>query len=170
MKGIAMKAYFTLLLCCITLSNCSNNDTPGGFETAKELMDEERKGSVLGKDALTWKWAKDADEKTLTSDDPMWTAVSRITSEHPISFNNFHARIVQTDWIMTPDKPEVRYRFTIRVLGKSPKADNLEVLMMMEKKQGSNWIAATPDTSIRQTLIDRIVSEAIRIYDQNKRD
>ncbi len=166
-----MKAYLiTLLFCCVTLSSCSNNNTPGSFDTAKERMDEERKGSVLGKDAMTWKWSKDADEKTATGDDPMWTAVSRITSAHPISFNNFHARIIQTDWITSSDKPDVRYRFTIRVLGKSPKADNLEVLMMMEKKQGSNWVTATPDSSIRQALIDRIVSEAIRIYDQNKRD
>ncbi len=166
-----MKAYLiTLLFCCVTLSSCSNNNTPGSFDTAKERMDEERKGSVLGKDAMTWKWSKDADEKTATGDDPMWTAVSRITSEHPISFNNFHARIIQTGWITSSDKPDVRYRFTIRVLGKSPKADNLEVLMMMEKKQGSNWVTATPDSSIRQALIDRIVSEAIRIYDRNKRD
>ena len=165
-----MKTYLTLLLCCIALSSCSNNDTPGGFDTAKERMDEERKGSVLGKDALTWKWSKEADEKTVTGDDPMWIAVSRITSEYPISFNNFHARIIQTEWITPVDKTEIRYRFTLRVLGKSPKADNLEVLMMMEKKQGSNWTAATPDTSIRHALIDRIVSEATRIYDQNKRD
>lgn len=165
-----MKSYLTLLLFCVTLSSCSNNEATGGFDTAKERLDQERKGSVLGKDALTWKWSKDASEKTATGDDPMWTAVSRITSEHPISFNNFHARIIQTDWIASADKPDIRYRFTVRVLGKSPKADNLEVLMMMEKKQGSNWVTATPDTSIRHALIDRIVSEATRIYDQNKRD
>lgn len=164
-----MKSYLTLLFCCVTLSSCSNNNT-GGFDTAKERMDAERKGSVLGKDALTWKWSKDADEKSVTGDDPMWAAVSRIMSEHPISFNNFHARIIQTDWITPADKPDVRYRFTVRVLGKSPKADNLEVLMMMEKKQGSNWATTTPDTSVRHTLIERIVSEATRIYDQNKRD
>ncbi|MBH1990019.1 MAG: DUF3576 domain-containing protein [Alphaproteobacteria bacterium] len=165
-----MKAYLiTLLFCGIALSSCSNN-TPSGFDTAKERLDEERKGSVLGKDALTWEWSKDADEKTVTGDDPMWAAVSRITSEHPISFNNFHARIIQTEWITPADKTDIRYRFTFHVLGKSPKADSLEVLMMMEKKQGSNWVTATPDTSIRQALIDRIVSEAIRIYDQNKRD
>lgn len=165
-----MKAYLTLLLCCISLSSCSSNNTPGSFETAKERMDEERKGSVLGKDALTWKWSKDATEKTITGDDPMWAAVSRITAEHPISFNNFHARIIQTEWITPDDKTEIRYRFTIHVLEKSPKAENLDVLMMMEKKQGSNWVRTTPDTSVRQALIDRIVSEAIRIYDQNKRD
>ncbi len=165
-----MKTYLTLLLCCIALSSCSNNDTPGGFDTAKERLDQDRKGSVLGKDALTWKWSKDADEKAVTGDDPMWTAVSRITSEYPISFNNFHARIIQTEWITPVDKTEIRYRFTLRVLGKSPKADNLEILMMMEKKQGNDWILATPDTSIRHDLIDRIVSEATRIYDQNKRD
>lgn len=165
-----MKTYLALLLCSVTLSSCSNKDTPSSFETAKERMDEERKGSVLGKDALIWKWSKNADEKAVTGDDSMWAAVGRITSEYPISFNNFHARIIQTDWIIPADKPEARYRFTIRVLGKSPKADNLEVLMMMEKKQATNWIAATPDTSIRHALIDRIVSEATRIYDQNKRD
>ncbi|MDP3935586.1 MAG: DUF3576 domain-containing protein [Alphaproteobacteria bacterium] len=165
-----MKAYLTLLFCCVTLSSCSNNNTTGGFDTAKERLDQERKGSVLGKDALTWKWSKDADEKAVTSDDPMWAAVGRVTSEHPISFNNFHARIIQTDWIMPADRPDIRYRFTLRVLGKSPKADNLEILMMMEKKQGSNWIVSTPDTSIRRALIDAIVSEATRIYDQNKRD
>ncbi len=165
-----MKAYLTLLLGCIALSSCSNNETPGDFDSAKERMDQERKGSVFGKDALTWKWSKEADEKAITNDDPMWAAVSHIGSEYPISFNNFHARIIQTDWFVPADKPEIRYRFTLRVLGKSPKADNLEVLMMMEKKQGSNWIVATPDTSIRHALIDRIVSEATRIYDQNKRD
>lgn len=164
-----MKLYLSLLVCCLGLSSCSNN-TPGDFDTAKEKLDEERKGSVFGKDALTWKWSKDADEKTVTADDPMWAAVNRVTSEYPISFNNFHARIIQTDWIMPADKPDTRYRFTIRLLGKSPTADNIEILMMMEKKQGPTWMVATPDTSIRQALIDRIVSEAVRIYDQNKRD
>ena len=164
-----MKLYLSLLVCCLGLSSCSTNK-PGDFDTAKEKLDEERKGSVFGKDALSWKWSKDADEKTVTADDPMWAAVSRITSEYPISFNNFHARIIQTDWIMPADKPDIRYRFTIRLLGKSPTADNIEILMMMEKKQGTTWMVATPDTSIRQALIDRIVSEAVRIYDQNKRD
>lgn len=164
-----MKAYLTLLLCCVTLSSCSNN-TPGDFDTAKEKLDEERKGSVFGKDALSWKWSKDADEQAVTADDPMWTAVSRITSEYPISFNNFHARIIQTDWIMSADKPDIRYRFTIRLLGKSPTTDNIEVLTMMEKKQATNWLVVTPDTSIKHALVDRVVSEAVRIYDQNKRD
>lgn len=164
-----MKLYLSLLTCCLVLSNCSNTK-PGDFDTAKEKLDEERKGSVFGKDTLGWKWSKDADEKTVTGDDPLWTATKNITSEYPISFNNFHARIMQTDWITPADNQNIRYRFTIRLLGKSPKADNIEMLMMMEKKQGSNWMIATPDTAIRQALIDRIVSEAVRIYDQNKRD
>ncbi len=165
-----MKAYLILLASGAILSSCSNNSTPGDFQTAKEKTEEERKGSIFGKDALSWKWSKDADEKTATADDPMWNAVSQVASEHPISFNNFHARIIQTEWIVSPDRPDIRYRFTIRVLGKSPVADNLDVLMMMEKKQGSNWIVTTPDTSIRHALIDRIVNEATRIYDKNKRD
>jgi hypothetical protein len=164
-----MKIYLNLLLCCLGLSSCSNH-APADFDTAKERSDDERKGSVFGKDALSWKWSKDADEKTVTANDPLWTAVSRVTSEYPISFNNFHARIIQTDWIMSAEKPDVRYRFTVRLLGKSPTADNIEVLMMIEKKRDKNWTAADPDTSIKHALIDKIVSEAIRIYDQNKRD
>ena len=164
-----MKLYLSLLVSCLGLSSCSNN-TPGDFDTARETLYSERKGSVLGTDALTWKWSKDADEKTVTSDDPLWTATSRVTSEYPISFNNFHARIIQTDWIMPAAKPDIRYRFTIRLLGKSPTAENIEMLMTMEKKQGTTWMTATPDTSIRTALIDGIVSEAVRIYDQNKRD
>jgi hypothetical protein len=42
--------------------------------------------------------------------------------------------------------------------------------MMMEKKNGSSWTPATPDMAIRHALVDRIVSEATRIYDQHKRD
>jgi hypothetical protein len=164
-----MKLYLSLLACGLALSGCTNN-APGDFNTAKEKLDEERKGNVFGKDALSWKWSKDADEKTVTANDPLWTAVSRVTSEYPISFNNFHARIIQTDWIMPTNKPDIRYRFTIRLLGKSPTADNIEMLMMMEKKQGTTWMVAAPDSSIRHALIDRIVSEAVRIYDQNKRD
>lgn len=166
-----MKQY-TFLLLSILLVGCasSSKDVPGDFRTAKERTEEEMKGSVFGKDALGWKWNKDADEKTATSDDPLWSATSKVVAEYPISFNNFHARIIQTDWINHPEKTDIRYRFTVRLLGKSPRADNLEVLMMAERKQGAVWTTVLPDTALRKTLIDRIIIEATQIYDQNKRD
>lgn len=168
-----MKNYIALLLVCCCLAGCTN--APGDFETSKEKMEKERKGSILGEDALTWKWSKDEKDKApdarkTEAGDPLWSAASQVTSSYPISFSNFHAHIIQTGWIYTPDNASIRHRFTIRVLGKEPKADNLEVLMMMEKKSGSNWTPATPDMAIRHALVDRIVSEATRIYDQHKRD
>lgn len=162
----------SFFLLSILLFGCSSNskDVPGDFRTAKERTEEEMKGSVFGKDALGWKWSKDADEKAVTSDDPLWNAASKVMSEYPISFNNFHARIIQTDWINHTEKNDLRYRFTVRILGKSPRADNLEVLMMAERKQGAAWTTVLPDISLKKTLIDRIVIEATQIYDRNKRD
>lgn len=168
-----MKNYLAVLAVCFCVVGC--NSAPGDFDTAKEKMEKERKGSILGEDALTWKWSKDEkgkapDAKKSEATDPLWSAVSQVAAEYPISFSNFHAKIIQTDWIYTTEKPDIRHRFTIRLLGKEPKADNLDVLMMMEKKVGSNWTPATPDMNIRHALVDRIVSEATRIYDQHKRD
>jgi hypothetical protein len=168
-----MYNYLVTLFVCTCLVGCGG--APGDFESPKEKMERERKGSVFGEDALTWKWSKDEidkkpDTKKIEATDPLWTAVSQVTSEYPISFSNFHAHIIQTDWIYKPESPDVRYRFTVRLLGKEPKADNLEVLMMMEKKQGSNWAPTAPNMSIRHALVERIISEAIRIYDQHKRD
>jgi hypothetical protein len=165
-----MKTYLTPLLCCVALSCCSNNTSNNNVDTAQERLEEERKGSVFGKDALTWKWSKNADEKTVTAGDPLWSATTHIMNEYPITFKNFHARLIQTDWITSANKESIRYRFTIRLLGKSPKAEHLDVLMIMERKLNNTWIPATPDMSIRKTLTDRIVMEAIKIYDQNKRD
>jgi|GEM_PF-2306787 len=166
-----MKLYSFLLL-SVFLMGCSSSskDVPGDFRTAKERTEEEMKGSVFGKDALGWKWNKDADEKTATLDDPLWGAASKIMSEYPISFNNFHARIIQTDWINHTEKTDIRYRFTVRLLGKMPREDNLEILMMAEKKQGAAWVTILPDAALRKTLIDRIIIEATQLYDRNKRD
>lgn len=166
-----MKSYSCLLL-GILLVGCSSSskDVPGDFRTAKERTEEEMKGSIFGKDALGWKWNKNADEKTATSDDPLWTATSKVMAEYPISFNNFHARIIQTDWIINNENPILRYRFTVRILGKSPKADNVSVVVLAEKKQGDSWAQAFPDAALRDSLINRILMEANRIYDINKRD
>lgn len=166
-----MKNYLLLFLgfLLIGCSGSSNTQAPD-FRTAKERTEEEMKGSVFGKDALGWKWNKDTDEKTATSDDPLWTATSKVMAEHPISFNNFHARIIQTDWIINNENPTLRYRFTVRLLGKSPKADNLNVVVIAEKKQGDLWAQAFPDAALRDSLINRILMEANRIYDINKRD
>jgi hypothetical protein len=161
-----------IVLLSVFLIGCSSNstETPADFRTAKERTEEEMKGSVFGKDAIGWKWAKNADEKTVVGDDPLWIATSKIMTEYPISFNNFHARLIQTDWIVSNDKSDLRYRFTVRLLGKSPDPSNIDILMIMEKKQQNSWARLVPDTSIRQALIDKIIMEATRIYDQNKRD
>lgn len=168
-----MKNYAELLLVSTVLVGCTG--APGDFETSTEKTKKERNGSIFGEGSSAWKWSKDEkdkipDEKKTEAEDPLWAAVSQVASEFPISFSNFHARIIQTDWIYAPEKPDARHRFTVRLLGRAPKADNLEVLMMMEKKNGSNWAPATPDMAIRQALVERVISEAIRIYDQHKRD
>lgn len=165
-----MKLSWFLLSFFLVGCSGSSKDVPGDFRTAKERTEEERKGSVFGKDALSWKWSKNGDEKIAESDDPLWAATSRIMAEHPISFSNVSARIIQTDWVEHPDKKDLRSRFTVRLLGKEPTVNNLDVLVMTEKKQASAWVSTSVDTQTRNALISKIIMEAARIYDENKRD
>lgn len=166
-----MKVCFALLGVSCVLAGCgASNSAPADFRTPKEIMEEERKGSVFGKDALTWKWSEHQDTTAEGRTDPLWNAVGFVMSVYPVTFNNFHARLIQTDWVSTDDKPDLRYRFTVRLLGKEPRPDNVDILMMAEKKVGSNWAATQPDYALRKALLDRIVMEAHKRYDETKKN
>lgn len=148
---------------------CSGaSEEKADFRTAEERMNDERKGSILGKDALKWEWGQNKADKAAVQD-PMWVAASAVLAQHPVSFSNFHARIIQTDWIALSESS--RYRVTVRTTGVEPKKDNINLTVLEQVKQNGEWRnVPVADRSLQQNIESKIIMEATRIYDSIKRD
>lgn len=164
-----MKQHLSLLFLMFLIAGCGGNYNPNAdTRSLKERMEDEREGSVLGKDALSWQWGAEA-EKKAAAKDPVWEASSRVLSNHPISFSNYHARIIQTDWIELNDLN--RYRVTLRTLGVEVKEDSLNISVLQQNKTDSGWKSLPiADVNLVRRLKDKILMEATRIYDAAKRD
>lgn len=164
-----MKQYFATIFLMFLLAACSSNiDSDGDFRTAAERMADERKGSLLGKEALTWEWHKGG-SKSLAKQDPMWEGASLVLSRYPISFTNYHARIIQTDWI--PRAEGRRYRLTLRTKGTLPKLDNLSITVLEQVNNKGNWEnLPVAEPALIKSITNKILMEATRIHDTKKID
>lgn len=165
-----MKLY-VLIISSLFIVGCSSSQRTGDFRSASEIAKDEKKGNVFGKDRLGWRWQKDEDEKSdAASQDPTWTAANIVLSQYPVSFSNFSAKIVQTNWINASNDDKKRYRITVRLLGKAPEKENIEVLVFFEQLNNQVWEKATGNNDVKNEIAEKILHHAVQIFDRQKKD
>ncbi len=166
-----MKQY-TIFLLSLMLLGCAGNSpiNSGDFRSPSERAEDDRRGSVFGKDRLGVRWSKDENERSdVAQQDPVWVAANIVLSQYPISFSNFSSKIIQTGWFNDESDVKWRHRVTVRLIGKLPDEKSVNVLVFSENLKNNIWETAPPKHGVRHDVVSKILSEALRIFDQQKK-
>jgi hypothetical protein len=90
----------------------------------------------------------------------LWRATLESLSFMPINQADSQGGVIATDWYSNPQEPTKRVRANVLILGKSLKADALQVTLFQQTKAADGWQNAAVNPVTVRTLEDQILTRA----------
>ena len=153
-----MKTLFIACSLVFFVTGCGKITVKPDFDDVERKRREES-GYLFGeKLSLTLDGKKELEKAA----DPLWGGAKNALATYPITLQNFHVRIIQTDWIYPVKKS--RYRMIVRLKNEIVDPTNIDIKVTMEEKDTKDqWQPSTPPESISNGVKNDIIAHAKRI-------
>tara|TARA_Y100000590_G_scaffold408615_1_gene499865 strand:- start:7856 stop:8281 length:426 start_codon:yes stop_codon:yes gene_type:complete len=93
----------------------------------------------------------------------LWIASNDMLESYPNKQNNLKEGYISTDWIILEEKPNIKFKILIYILGSDLIEENVEILFDRQSLKNGVWIEEEVSELFKKRLQKNIISNAKKL-------
>ncbi|CAO4840693.1 MAG: hypothetical protein CNLJKLNK_00248 [Holosporales bacterium] len=150
--------FLKILPVALILAGCSGStkqDVPVGAQEERQF----NFGSIKDSGIPLFSFAESGNKNQTTVNVPLWRASLDTLNFAPIAVSDSIGGIITTEWY-TPEHKSERYKVSVRIVGKSLRADSLKLKIFKQVLKNNQWVEAHHNTTKEKELEQLILNRA----------